>query len=73
MKKQNIFSGLRDFIILWSSQAVSTLGTAMTSFALIVWVYEQKGTASSYHVVDLFACPVYFVQLYRRDARRPLG
>ena len=47
MKKINILSGLRDFLILRSSQAVSTLGTAMTNFALIVWVYEQKGTASS--------------------------
>ena len=47
MKKTNIFSGLRDFMILWGSQAVSTLGTAMTNFALIIWVYEQKGTASS--------------------------
>lgn len=47
MKKQNIFTDLRDFLILWSSQAVSTLGTAMTNYALIVWVYGQKGTASS--------------------------
>jgi MFS family permease len=47
MKKTNPFTGLRDFFILWSSQAVSALGTAMTDFALIVWVYGQKGTASS--------------------------
>ena len=47
MKKPNIFSDLRDFLILWGSQAVSTLGTAMTNFALIVWVYGQKGIASS--------------------------
>jgi len=53
MKKQNIFSGLRDFLILWSSQAVSTLGTAMTSFALIIWVYEQKGTASSITLLSI--------------------
>lgn len=47
MKKRNMFTGLRDFLILWASQAVSTLGTAMTNYALIVWVYGQKGTASS--------------------------
>jgi DHA3 family macrolide efflux protein-like MFS transporter len=47
MKKHNILSELREFLILWSSQAVSTLGTAMTNYALIVWVYGQKGTASS--------------------------
>lgn len=53
MKKTNLFSGLRDFLILWSSQAVSSLGTAMTNFALIVWVYEQKGTASSISLLTI--------------------
>ena len=52
-KKQNIFSGLRDFLILWSSQAVSTLGTAMTNFALIIWVYNQKGTVSSITMLSI--------------------
>ena len=47
MKIKNKYSGLRDFFILWSSQAVSELGTAMTNFALIIWVYSQEGTASS--------------------------
>lgn len=47
MNKTNIFSGLRDFLVLWSSQAVSSLGTAMTDYTLIIWVYNQKGTASS--------------------------
>lgn len=51
--KNNIFSGLRDFLILWSSQFVSTLGTAMTNFALIVWVYGQKGTASSITLLSI--------------------
>lgn len=53
MKKTNIFSGLRDFFILWSSQAVSSLGTAMTSFALIIWVYNQKGTASGITLLSI--------------------
>ena len=59
MKKTNLtsatrlFAGLRDFFILWSSQAVSALGTAMTDFALIVWVYDQKGTASSVTLLTL--------------------
>jgi MFS family permease len=53
MKKANMFSGLRDFFILWSSQSVSSLGTAMTNFALIVWVYNQKGTASSITLLSI--------------------
>ena len=54
MNKPHRFSGLRDFLILWGSQAVSALGTAMTNFALIVWVYEQEGTASSMTLLSVF-------------------
>ena len=53
--KQNIFSELRTFLILWGSQAVSTLGTAMTNFALIIWVYDIKGTASSLTLLSVFS------------------
>ncbi len=44
---KNKFNGLKSFIILWAGQAVSSLGSSMTSFALIVWAYRQQGTASS--------------------------
>ena len=47
MNKKSIFKELRSFLILWSSQTVSSLGTAMTEFALIIWVYGQTGNASS--------------------------
>lgn len=40
-------SGLRNFLILWSGQAVSSLGSSMTSFALIIWAYQQQGTVMS--------------------------
>ena len=33
--------------MLWGSQTVSQLGTAMTDYAVIIWVYSQRGTASS--------------------------
>ena len=38
---------LHSFLLLWGSQTVSQLGTAMTDYAIIIWVYSQKGTASS--------------------------
>ena len=47
MKKISFIKELRSFMLLWSSQTVSELGTAMTNYALIIWVYGQKGTASS--------------------------
>ena len=48
MKQSNsIFSGLKFFLFFWGSQAVSSLGSAMTVYALIVWAYEKQGTAMS--------------------------
>jgi len=47
MNKKAIFNGLESFLILWSSQTVSSLGTAMTNFAIIIWVYGQRENASS--------------------------
>ena len=46
MKKQ-IFDvkGLKYFLILWSTQSLSSLGSAMTSFALVIWSYQQQGSA----------------------------
>ncbi len=38
---------LQSFLLLWGSQTVSQLGTAMTDYAVIIWVYSRKGTASS--------------------------
>lgn len=48
MKQLNKLFELRSFLILWGSQAISSLGTAMTNFALIIWAYRQQGTASSF-------------------------
>ncbi|MBQ5312166.1 MAG: MFS transporter [Oscillospiraceae bacterium] len=42
---KNTITKLRSFLLLWISQAVSSLGTAMTEYALIVWNYRMTGTA----------------------------
>ena len=44
-KFKSHFSGMRDFAILWSTQTFSALGSAMTSFALVLWAYRQSGSA----------------------------
>ena len=36
---------LRSFLILWLSQSLSALGSSMTNFALIIWSYQQHGSA----------------------------
>lgn len=37
----------KKYIILWLSQSVSQLGSSMTSFALVLWAYEQSRSALS--------------------------
>lgn len=44
-KIKSLFEGLHLFILLWATQAFSTLGSSMTGFALIVWSYQQQGSA----------------------------
>ena len=39
------FYELRFFLILWLTQAFSSLGSAMTNFALVLWLYQDSGSA----------------------------
>ena len=54
MKKHHNSKGMKAFFILWFSQSISALGSSMTSFALILWVYQQKGTATSITLLSFF-------------------
>lgn len=38
---------MRLFLILWLSQSFSTLGSSMTSYSLVIWSYNQNGSALS--------------------------
>ena len=42
---KNRIKELQTFLILWSTQSLSQLGSAMTNFALTLWLYEQTGSA----------------------------
>ena len=45
MKKIGDYRGLRPWLVLWSTQSLSALGSAMTNFALVVWLYQKSGSA----------------------------
>ncbi|MDO5418131.1 MAG: MFS transporter [Lachnospiraceae bacterium] len=45
MKKINTIHEMQTFLILWSGQAFSALGSAMTAYALVIWTYQQEGSA----------------------------
>lgn len=36
---------MRNFLLLWITQAFSGLGSGMTSYALVIWSYTEKGSA----------------------------
>ena len=36
---------LKPYLMLWSTQALSALGSGMTSYALILWLYLRSGSA----------------------------
>lgn len=36
---------LKTFLLLWSTQSLSQLGSAMTNFALTLWLYQKTGSA----------------------------
>lgn len=47
MKRKTELHNLKDFLILWSTQSVSQLGSSITAFALTLWLYEQTGSSLS--------------------------
>lgn len=36
---------MRPYLLLWFTQLISTLGSAMTAYALVLWSYGQSGSA----------------------------
>lgn len=42
---KNTIQEMRTFLLLWLTQSFSGLGSAMTSYALVIWSYTQEGSA----------------------------
>lgn len=42
------------YLVFWFSQALSQLGSAMTAFALILWVYTKNGSAMTVSLMSFF-------------------
>ncbi|MBR4581836.1 MAG: MFS transporter, partial [Lachnospiraceae bacterium] len=52
---------LRDFYILWITQSISQLGSAITGFALTLWLYEKTGSALSTAALTICTYAPYVV------------
>ena len=36
---------LKTYLLLWSTQSLSALGSGLTGYALVLWLYAQSGSA----------------------------
>lgn len=52
-------TALGPFLRLWSTQTFSALGSSMTSFALVIWAYEQSGLALSTALLSICSYAPY--------------
>lgn len=58
---KNLIKDLKMFLVLWSTQSLSQLGSAMTSFALTLWLYERTGSALQTALLSICSYTPYVV------------
>lgn len=58
---KNTLKELKLFIILWLTQSFSALGSAMTNFALVIWVYNDSGSALTTALLTICSYAPYVV------------
>ena len=56
-----ILKELKSFIILWLTQSFSALGSAMTNFALVIWLYNRTGSATQTALLTVCSYAPYVV------------
>ena len=52
---------LKTFMILWSTQSLSQLGSTMTNFALTLWLYQKTGSALQTALLSICSYAPYVV------------
>lgn len=54
-------NSFKKYIVFWLSQALSQLGSSMTSFTLILWTYEKNGSAMTVSLMSFFNYIPYII------------
>lgn len=54
MRQENQPTSMRTFLIIWSGQTVSIIGSRMTSFAVKIWAWELTEQATALALVAFF-------------------
>ncbi|WP_158549385.1 MFS transporter [Lysobacter silvisoli] len=73
------YAGLRDFLLVWTGQLVSGVGSRLTSFALGIWVYQTTGSTTRFALIfvamavpALLISPIAGALVDRWDRRRTM-
>ena len=56
-----IIHQLKSYLLLWSTQALSALGSGMTSYALVLWLYLKNGSALETALLSVCSYAPYVV------------
>ncbi len=55
------FSAIKRYLLLWATQSLSALGSGMTSYALVLWLYEKTGSALQTALLSVCSYAPYVV------------
>lgn len=56
-----LINELHSFLILWSTQSLSLLGSSMTNFALVIWTYQEKESALTTALLSVCSYAPYVI------------
>ena len=49
----NRVNGLRDFLLIWSGQLISAIGSRLSIFALGIWILRTTGSTTEFAMTYL--------------------
>lgn len=58
---KNRINELKNFYVFWSTQELSQLGSAMTNFALTLWLYQETGSALQTALLSICSYAPYVI------------
>lgn len=55
------YKKLKPYLLLWSTQSLSTLGSGMTGYALVLWLYLKSGSALQTALLSICSYAPYVI------------